>query len=106
MPTGASSNIPIGGSPAFVIRPLITRFVDVLINVTELVRIDANATGISRDDGDTLDFAVIPSTIGRKKAAAAVLLMNALNTATLIITTASRGAGRVPACRRIARPTK
>jgi hypothetical protein len=48
MPTGASSNIPIGGKPDCVINPLMTTFVEVLISVTELDRIDANAIGISR----------------------------------------------------------
>ena len=48
MPNGASSNIPIGGKPACVINPLMTTLVEVLIRVTELERIDANAIGISR----------------------------------------------------------
>ncbi len=52
MPTGASSNIPIGFKPAFVINPLITRFVEVLITETELVKIAAKATGINNREGD------------------------------------------------------
>ena len=47
MPTGASSNMPIGGNPERVMRPLTTMFVEVLMSVTELVRMDENASGNS-----------------------------------------------------------
>ena len=42
-PTGVSSNNASGGNPAPRIRPLTTRLVEVLISVTELARIEANA---------------------------------------------------------------
>jgi len=70
-------------------RPLMTRFVDVLMSVTELVRIDANATGMRSREGEILARAAMPMTTGRKRAAAAVLLMNALRTETVIMMTAS-----------------
>src|SRR5262245_12505596 len=82
MPTGVSSNIPIGFRPALVISPLTTRFVEVLINVTELARIAANATGINNRDDETPALVATPMITGTKKAAAAVLLTNELSVAT------------------------
>jgi hypothetical protein len=67
---------------------------------------DAKATGINRHDGDTFDLAATPNATGRKKAAAAVLLMKALRTATTSIIAASRVLVRVPAWRMMALPTK
>jgi len=51
MPTGASSNIPIGGCWYRLNRSLTTKLVDVLISVTELVRIEENASGSKNRDG-------------------------------------------------------
>ena len=51
MPTGASSNIPMGRRFAWVIKPLTTRFVEVLIRVTELVRMEENESGMSSLEG-------------------------------------------------------
>ena len=48
MPTGASSNIPIGACWFCTSSSLTTRLVEVLISVTELVRIEANASGRQR----------------------------------------------------------
>ncbi len=96
----------MGFKPASDMRPLMTTFVEVLINVTELERMEANASGMSSTDGDTLAFAATPSTTGKKNAAAAVLLMKALNVPTLSMITSSNGATREPAWRMIPRPTK
>ena len=76
-PAGASSNMPIGFSPARTINSLITMLVEVLISVTELVRIEAKASGSSRREGLVLLCAAMPRTTGTKKAVAAVLLMKA-----------------------------
>ena len=55
--------------------PLTTMFEDVLISVTGLARIVANAIGRRSNEGLMLALSASPRTIGRKKAAAAVLLM-------------------------------
>ena len=104
-PAGASSNMPIGGSPARTINSLITMLVEVLISVTELVRIEAKARGSSRREGLVLLCAAMPSTTGTKKAVAAVLLMKADSVATEIMMMASRKSGRLPAWPSIHRPT-
>ena len=57
MPTGASSNMPMGGCWFFVSKSLTTRLVDVLISVTELVRIEENASGKRKSDGLSLILA-------------------------------------------------
>ena len=87
-PTGASSKSPIGAMPRCVIKPLTTRLVDVLIKVTELERIDEKAIGRSSCDGDSDERRANPMAIGKKKAVAAVLLMNADNRQVEIISVA------------------
>jgi hypothetical protein len=57
IPTGLSSNIPMGGCWYRVKIPLTTRFVDVLTSVTELVRIEAKATGSKYFEGLTRTLA-------------------------------------------------
>ncbi len=52
--------------------------VEVAISVTELARIDANASGIRNLAGLTFARCASPITIGRKKAVVAALLMNEL----------------------------
>jgi hypothetical protein len=61
--------------------PLTTMLVDVLTRVTELVRIDEKASGISNFEGLIFDLRAMPMTTGTKKAVAAVLLMKALRPA-------------------------
>jgi hypothetical protein len=95
MPTGASSNIPIGGKPDCFINPLMTTFVEVLISVTELERIDANAIGINSREALIFVCWLKPKSTGKKNAAEAVLLMKAPNIVTTIMVAGSRLAGRL-----------
>src|SRR5688500_8786675 len=106
MPTGASSNMPIGGILYWVINPLTTRLVEVLIKVTELVRMEENDSGISSLDGLILARLARPMTIGTKNAVAAVLLTKALMLAAVTMTTRTKRVGSSPVCRRMARPVK
>lgn len=76
----------MGAMPLSVNIPLTIMFVEVLTSVTELVRIEENAIGISSFDALISDFQAMPNTIGRKNAVEAVLLMNAPRTADAIIT--------------------
>ena len=80
MPTAVSSNIPKGGSPYWVNRPLTTTFVEVPTRVTELARMEANAIGINIFAGWILRRLDKPIVIGVKNAAVAVLEINALKT--------------------------
>ena len=89
MPAGASSNMPIGACPLLTIISLITMLVEVLMSDTELVRIEAKASGSSSRDGLVPLRAAMPSTTGMKKAVAAVLLMKADSSETETITTAT-----------------
>jgi hypothetical protein len=66
-PTGVSSNMPIGGRPYLVIKPLTTILVEVLIKVRELARIEAKARGISNFATLTFDLRARPVRMGRKK---------------------------------------
>ena len=61
---------------------LATILVEVLIRVTELVTIEANASGRRYFEALIPFFLAKPSTTGRKNAVAAVLLMNAERVAT------------------------
>ena len=84
--------------------PLTTMFVEVLTSVTELVTIEANASGMRSFDALTPDFFAMPKTIGRKNAVEAVLLMNAPMPAEASMTIQSSRSGSVPAWRNTARP--
>ena len=75
--------------------PLTTRFVDVLISVTELLRIDENASGMSSFDGLIFARRATPKTIGTKNAVDAVLLMNAPRPADAIMTTICKRRGAI-----------
>ena len=97
MPAGASSNMPIGACPPRTIISLMTMLVEVLMSVTELVRMEAKASGSSSRDGLVPFRAAMPSTTGMKKAVAAVLLMKAESSETETITTAMSRNGRFPA---------
>jgi hypothetical protein len=106
IPTGASSNMPMGGCPERVMSSLMTMFVDVLTSDTELVRMEANARGRRYRDGLVACFIARPRTMGMKKAVAAVLLINADRKDTESIITATRTAVLLPTCPNMYRPTK
>lgn len=69
---------------------------DVLTSVTELLRIDENASGISSFDGLIFDRRAMPTTSGMKNAVDAVLLMNAPSTADETMITMSTRFGLLP----------
>src|SRR5688572_28239399 len=96
MPTGANSNMSIGAKPAVVIKPLTTRLLEVLIKLTELDKMEQNASGRSSLLGEILARSATPIMIGMKNAVQAVLLMKELRTAEAIMTTASSQRGRLP----------
>src|SRR4030095_983364 len=97
LPTGASSNMSIARIPARVVKPLITRLLEVLMRVTELDRMEQNASGSRNLLGEILARSATPTTMGRKKAVHAVLLTKALRPAAESIITPSKMAGRLPA---------
>ena len=74
-----------------------TILVDVLINVTELVRIEENARGNKYFEGLDRVLLANPKTIGMKNAVAAVLLMNADKAAAETMIVGKRTAGLSPA---------
>jgi hypothetical protein len=74
-------------------RPLTTIFVEVLTRVTELLKMDENARGMSNLDGLIRVRRAIPITTGINRAVEAVLLMNAPMKAERTITTRSSLAG-------------
>src|SRR5688572_22866727 len=96
MPTGASSNISIGCMLYFGSIPLMTILVEVDMSVTLLVRIEANASGISSFEGEILARLARPITAGRKTAVAAVLLMKAETMATVTMMIIARKYGLPP----------
>lgn len=72
---GVSLNKFMGVRLVLVINLLMMRFVDVLINDIELVRMEVNVIGISRCEGEILDFVVMLMVIGMKNVVVVVLLM-------------------------------
>src|SRR5690554_2956423 len=73
--------------------------VDVPINVIELARIEAKASGMSSLLGLSWSLRLNPSTMGRNRAVAAVLLIKLLTATVTPITASSTRFGFVPASR-------
>src|SRR5688572_15542984 len=97
IPTGAISKTPISGRTLYCfINPLTTMLVEVLISVTELVRMEEKARGKSNLVGLMFALAAIPSTIGTKNAVQAVLLMKALSPDAEIMMTNNNRVGLSP----------
>src|SRR5262245_58434895 len=94
----------MGAKLYWVIKPLMTMLVDVLIRVTELVKIEEKASGIKNFEALTLARWAKPKTIGTKKAVEAVLLMNAPKTAEATMITINMRLGSLPVWRKMSRP--
>ena len=69
--------------------PLTTRLVEVEMTVTELLKMEEKASGMSSRPGLMPDFLAMPHTTGTNNAVAAVLLMKALRLAAVTITAIS-----------------